>query len=198
MSKAPELIIVKQREFATTYWEVWYKSFDNFSALNLQNSSAKYTNGGWHTVFSSNATNFSVGQEFNGYSNAGAKNVTYAFHSVPGFSKIGTYSGNGSTDGPFVHAGFRPKYVMVKRMDATEEWMILDSARDPMNGAKARLFAQDTMVENPAETMDFLSNGFKLRRGGGGTGNVSGGTYLYVAFAEAPFGGSGVAPATAR
>jgi hypothetical protein len=122
----------------------------------------------------------------------GANNqyIAYAFHSVEGFSKIGTYVGNGSTNGPFVYTGtgFKPAFVMIKRTDSTQNWPIVDTSRDTYNIANKRLFANLSNAEDTGITnyLDLLSNGFKCR-----DGNVSynalGGTYIYMAFAEHPF-----------
>jgi hypothetical protein len=115
--------------------------------------------------------------------------VAYCFAAVAGYSAFGSYTGNGSADGPFVFTGFRPKFVLVKRTDSTSNWFIHDTARDTYNVSSANLYAELSNAEDtgPAGNMDFLSNGFKSRTGGGSNPNVSGGTYIYAAFAEVPF-----------
>jgi hypothetical protein len=115
--------------------------------------------------------------------------VAYCFAAVAGYSAFGSYTGNGSTDGPFVFTGFRPKFVLVKRTDSTSNWFIHDTARDTYNVSSANLYAELSNAEDtgPAGNMDFLSNGFKSRTGGGSNPNVSGATYIYAAFAETPF-----------
>jgi hypothetical protein len=123
--------------------------------------------------------------------------VAYAFAEVPGFSKFGSYTGNGSTDGPFVYTGFKPRYLLWKRTDTTSAWFIYDSVRQTNNVMGIEIYANLPDAESPTTRMDFLSNGFKLRAANGGD-NASGGTYIFAAFAEAPFGGAGIAPATAR
>ena len=126
--------------------------------------------------------------------------VCYAWHSVPGYSAIGTYVGNGSTDGPFIYTGFRPAWVMYKRTNGAGSWQIYDSTRDIANPCHLELVANSEAAEVDTTTYranDFLSNGFKLRGDHAGF-NESGDTYIYMAFAENPFGGSDVAPATAR
>ena len=114
--------------------------------------------------------------------------IAYCFHSVEGYSKFGSYTGNGSSDGPFVYTGFRPAFVIVKRTDAADTWNILDNKRGPINPNENRLFADLNNAEtgDVGARADFLSNGFKVRTTNGDF-NASGGTYIYMAFAETPF-----------
>jgi hypothetical protein len=114
--------------------------------------------------------------------------VAYVFAAVPGYSAFGSYTGNGSADGPFVYLGFRPEFVMVKRTDtAGNEWEIRDAARDPYNSStSARLWANSSAAELNDFPADLLSNGFKPRSTGTNS-NGSGATYIYMAFAEFPF-----------
>jgi len=114
--------------------------------------------------------------------------ICYAFHSVEGFSKFGSFSGNGlSNDGPFVHTGFRPAFLMLKRTDSTSNWSIIDAKRNTYNVVTNYL---DPNVSDAERTdfnwADFTSNGFKVI-GTNTAWNVSGGTYIYMAFAENPF-----------
>ena len=120
--------------------------------------------------------------------------ITYCWHSVAGYSKIGSYVGNGSADGPFVELGFRPAWVMVKRTDTGNGWEIHDSARDPYNPSGDYLMANETAYSfATTSNIDFLSNGFKIRTNVNSTNNGSG-TYIYMAFAEASMN----APSNAR
>ena len=115
--------------------------------------------------------------------------IAYAFHSVDGYSKVGSYTGNGSSDGTFVHCGFRPAYLMFKRTDAASSWFLRDAARDTYNPVNKTLVADTSAAEDSwggAYPLDFTSNGFKLRTGITSF-NASGGTYIYIAFAETPF-----------
>ena len=126
--------------------------------------------------------------------------ICYAFAEIPGYSSIGVYTGNGSTDGSFVYTGFKPAFVILKRTNATQEWQMYDTERDPFNVSNHRLQPNSSAAESiltSDNNLDFLSNGFKLRQANGGM-NASGAPYIYMAFAENPFGGDGVAPATAR
>ena len=118
-----------------------------------------------------------------------------AFHSVPGYSAFGSFTGNGSADGPFVYTGFRPAWIMFKVSSQSGSWQIIDSTRDPVNnGTSTVLQPNEPAGENTSilDSVDILSNGFKIRDSGGFNG--SGLDILYVAFAENPF----QSPVTAR
>jgi hypothetical protein len=132
---------------------------------------------------------FTVGSN-SSVNNSGSNLVAYCFAEVAGFSKFGKYTGNGSTDGPFVYCGFRPRFVMIKETTAngTGAWVILDSSRDTYNQTTNALFANSSAAESTTFYTDFLSNGFKLRVGSGSVMNFnSSSTYIYAAFAENPF-----------
>ena len=112
----------------------------------------------------------------------------YAFKGIEGFSKVGSYTGNGSADGTFVYTGFRPAWVIYKRVDSadTQGWIITDNKRNTFNVVNQYVSAANSNAEGSTPIADFLSNGFKMRIAGA-DGNVSGGTYVYLAFAENPF-----------
>ncbi len=124
--------------------------------------------------------------------------VAYCWHEVDGFSKFGTYKGNGSTDGSMIYTGFRPSFVLIKST-STQYWMTQDSTRWKFNPTDKPLFPANTDAESGlgAQNLDFLSNGFKCR-GTSATQNSSSHTYIYMAFAEHPFVGDGTNPVTAR
>jgi hypothetical protein len=125
----------------------------------------------------------------------GGTYAAYCFAEIAGFSKFGSYTGNGSADGPFVFCGFRPRFVMVKRFDTTGDWYIVDTARSSSSGGNVidqKLYPNSSVVENggsgeliSTNNFDILSNGFKSRTLNGNT-NASGGTYIFAAFAEVP------------
>jgi hypothetical protein len=128
--------------------------------------------------------------------------IAYCFAEIPGYSSFESYTGNGSaTDGPFVYTGFKPKWIMYKSTTAGTRWGILDTDRSASGGGNSvgdQLFAELVDAEaNADHEIDFLSNGFKVRDGSTSV-NGNGYTITYMAFAENPFGGDGVAPATAR
>ena len=129
---------------------------------------------------------------------AGEPYIFYSFRGIDGFSKFGSYVGNGNADGTFVYTGFKPAFVMVKGTTNTGSWVIMDSKRDPFNaGSELYLLANSTDVEAGSIAFDFISNGFKCRDAASGL-NASGVTYIYIAFAEHPFVGDGTNPVTAR
>jgi hypothetical protein len=112
--------------------------------------------------------------------------VAYCFAEIAGYSKFGSYTGNGSTDGPFVYTGFRPAFVLVKKSDSgSESWVIVDTTRNTSNVMNSLLRPNTSDAEATATWIDALSNGFKCRETYTGL-NASGGTYIYMAFASAP------------
>jgi hypothetical protein len=114
--------------------------------------------------------------------------VAYCFAAIPSFSAMGSYLGNGSADGPFVYTGFRPRFVMIKRTDSSDAWLMNDTSRSNYNGVNYWLQAESSSAEttnSPYQSI-YLSNGFKLT-GTSTSDNASGGTYIYMAFAENPF-----------
>ena len=117
---------------------------------------------------------------------ASATYISYCFHSVDGYSKVGSYTGNGSTDGTFVHCGFRPAYVMVKVTNVTDSWFINDNKRDSYNVVDEQLKANSSDAEATNRGIDFVSNGFKIRDAST-SHNASGNTYIFYAVAESPF-----------
>ena len=114
--------------------------------------------------------------------------VAYCFHSVEGYSKFGSYTGNGNANGTFVFTGFRLAWIMFKRTDGVTHWQIHDIKRSPVNPSGIGLLANTNDGDGVSTTynLDITSNGFKLRDAHAGQ-NVSGGSYIYMAFAEAPF-----------
>jgi hypothetical protein len=160
----------------------------NTDYLYLNTTGAKATDGGGTQFWSaptSTVVNIGGGTNTNG---SGNSMLAYCFAAVAGYSSFGTYTGNGSADGTFVYTGFRPRYFMVKRIDTSgNDWILMDTARDPYNVATQELYANLNNAEGTAaNNYDILSNGFKARRNNAAV-NASGGTYVYAAFAESPF-----------
>lgn len=185
---APRLIIGKVRDVAGTNWYVYNANIAANDYLVLNSTAAKATSSNiWDIAPTS--TVFTVGNPQNGWAagSAGSKTyVFYCFSEVAGFSKIGSYTGNGSADGPFVFCGFRPRFVMLKRTDAAGDWQSRDISRDPVNGPNGNaLFPNLSNAETASLPIDYLSNGFKIRDTG--AFNTSGATYVFVCFAENPF-----------
>jgi len=183
---APKMIFGKNRTSGTPGWPVYHASVGNTGALILNSTSATDTSSAYWNNTSPTSSVFSIGT---GTSvNTSTQNyVFYCFAEVPGYSAFGSYTGNGSTDGPFVFTGFRPKFVLVKRSSAAGSWGILDSTRSPENAVNETLYPNLSNAESTAtDECDFLSNGFKLRSTGS-ISNDSGATHIYAAFAESPF-----------
>jgi hypothetical protein len=110
----------------------------------------------------------------------------YAWHGVEGYSKFGSYNGNGNADGTFVNCGFKPAFVMTKRSDSTSQWGVWDNKRST-NPNDATSYANTNDADITSEDMDFLSNGFKLRNSNADPANGSGGLYVFMALADIPF-----------
>ena len=186
---APSLIIVKKRS-ATEPWYVWHKDFTVSQYLRLNDASSLQTSSNLWGTSPPSSTVF-------GYYPTVGDHVAYCFAEVPGYSSIGSYVGNGNDDGPFLYTGFRPSFLLYRRTDSGQPWYILDSSRNTYNPFDNLLAPDLTDAEDSATIADFLSNGVKLRNSLQ-TSNASGGSYIYMAFAEHPLGGDGVSPATAR
>jgi len=182
---APSMIIVKVRNKSGDNWGVYHSSIGNTGGLLLNLTNATGTNIGYWNNTSPTSSVFSVGSFFN----TAFDYVAYCFAPVADYSAFGSYTGNGSTDGPFVYTNFRPEFVMIKCSSAGSTfWVIQDGARSPSNAAPQRLFpnASDAEVATSVGDIDILSNGFKIRNTSG-SWNTSAATYIYAAFAESPF-----------
>jgi hypothetical protein len=180
LSQKPDLIIIRNRTDAVN-WVVMTDVIDGSEdALYLNTAGAK-GNASQDVPTSSVFTVDNWGL-ING---SGDAHIAYCFHSVDGFSKAGSYTGNGSTDGPFVYTGFRPAWLMIKRTDAASDWILQDNKRLGYNVDNNDLVPNQNYAEATDDRLDQLSNGFKLRSTFG-TSNASGGTYIYLAFAETP------------
>ena len=197
---APKLIIVKNRD-ATQNWAVYHGSLGATKGLYLDLSAKQETNSGYWNNTEPTSTVFTVGTNTR---TGGTTNnyVAYCFAEVEGYSKFGLYRGNGSTDGFVCYTGFKPAWVMVKTYAGGSEdsWYIWDNKSDPYNYAYHYLRADAASAQNTDTTnarIDMLANGFKIRQSSANI-NESGSDYVFIAFAENPFGGSGVTPATAR
>ena len=189
---APKMLIVKNRTTSGTNWPVWHTSLTNETfALYMDTTLAQgNANNPWGSGTISSTT-FHITATGTGNSNQSSANfVAYCFSEVAGYSRFGSYTGNGSADGPFVFCGFRPKFVMIKRTDSTTYWQMYDTSRAPTNVMTATLAANGSDAEGSfagGYDIDFVSNGFKPRTGPSNAINTSGGTYIYTAFAENPF-----------
>jgi len=124
--------------------------------------------------------------------------IAYCFSDVQGFSKFGSYDSNSNADGPFVYLGFRPAYLMIKCTTASEHWTVFDNKREPTNdGVMSQLNASGSTAEGTLNIL-FLSNGFKVIEVTGQTNKSGSHSYVYMAFAEAPFVNSNGVPCNTR
>jgi hypothetical protein len=191
----PSMFIVKRRS-AIEDFAVYHQSMTASYYLNLNTTAAQDTNNRWNGEPTTSVLNFQTHAAVNGSSDT---YIAYCFADVKGFSKFGSYTGNGSADGPFVYTGFKPAWIMIKKSSASGSgWMIFDTKRNPTNdGATLRLPANTTDSESTDHILDILSNGFKIRDSDA-TLNTNGATFIYMAFAENPFVTSTSIPTTAR
>ena len=181
---APKMIIVKGRAAALS-WQVYHASLSAnggvyLDAINGYGASAVF----WNNTAPTSSV-FSLGTATQVNRNADTY-VAYCFSEIAGFSKFGSYTGNGLADGPFIYTGFKPRWILLKRTDTTGNWTIQDTSRTPNNASQSVLYPNVVNAEASSNTMDLLSNGFKFRstsveQNGGGA------TYIYAAFAENPF-----------
>jgi hypothetical protein len=181
---APAMYITKRRN-ATNSWVVYHRSLGN-NILALESTSAVIANSAF---FSSNPNSSSFYPATDATVNAsGGTYVTYLWSEVAGFSKFGSYTGNGSSDGPFLHCGFRPAFVIIKSSSSGYDWFMFDNRRDPENVVDLALFPNSSSAESGAGTylFDFTSNGIKIRNSQLNL-NGNGNTYIFCAWAEAPF-----------
>ena len=195
---APSLIIARNRD-SVKNWRVQHASLGPTKYLSLNLTDAAGTASSVWNNTAPTSTVFSVADDggSNGPSNG---MVAYCFAEVEGYSKFGSYTGNGSTDGVFVYTGFRPSFILQKRSSGAAGWNIWDTTRNSYNVAGRYIQPNSSDAEFNDTTnyaVDILSNGFKLRSSYFAV-NGSGNTFIFAAFASSPFGGSGVSPVTAR
>jgi len=195
---APSFIIFKTRN-ATYNWIVWTKAFatptSQYLRLNLTDAVASGNNPLNGTLPSSTVISLSSDNNVN---ESAKTYIAYCFAEVKGYSKFGSYTGNGSADGTFIYTGFKPAFVLVKNTTtAGTNWQIVDNKRVGYNGANHRLYPDDSAAESTTQTLDILSNGFKAITTNNLV-NASSATYIYMAFAENPFVSSTFIPTTAR
>jgi hypothetical protein len=180
----PKMVIVKCRT-QTRSWPIYHAGVGNTGFVQLQaTTAALFTPNLWNNTTPTSSV-FSLGSdpETNGTQNY----VAYCFAEIEGYSKMGSYTGNGSTDGPFVYCGFRPKWILFKNASAgSTDWKLFDSSRNTSNIVTSVLYPNLTNAEETNTGLDFVSNGFKWRDNGSAQ-NGSGNSIIFAAFAESPF-----------
>ena len=195
LGAVPKMIITKRISGDTASWHCYHAGIGNAHDIYLNGANAKASDTSWNSttptssVFTVNGANVNV---------SGAPYIAYVFANVTGYSKFGSYTGNGNADGAFIYTGFKPAFVMVKNSSATStNWTICDSKRDGFNDNNHRLFPNIGDAESAASPWEMYSNGFKMTTTGSYV-NSSGDNFIYMAFAEAPLVGSNNIPCTAR
>ncbi len=189
LNAVPDLFMIKSRD-STSNWQVFSSEYAANARLKLNDADAVAVSNNIRDVRPTN-TVFPLSNQ-GATNNSGDDFIAYCFTPVEGYSSVGSYQGNGSTDGPFVYTGFRPRFVMIKAISATGAWLMYDTERSPYNTLINRLVAN---TNNPEDTgnsnynFDILSNGFKPR--GVGQLNANNVTYIYSSFAENPFQANG-------
>tara|TARA_Y100001938_G_scaffold139817_1_gene207173 strand:- start:28 stop:1083 length:1056 start_codon:yes stop_codon:yes gene_type:complete len=198
---APKMIILK----STTHTEDWAVAHEQMNSsnpwdyyLNLNLTGGRSQNNNRFGNVAPTSTVFTLGNsdEVNG---SGKSYVVYCFAEKTGFSKFGSYVGNGNADGPFIYTGFKPGFIIWKRTDSANGWILMDTKRSPVNNVDDLVEVQSNGAEatDSSYRVDYLSNGFKIRNTNNVFNNGSG-SYIYMAFASVPLVGSNDVPATAR
>ena len=201
LSAVPTMMIVKNRSAATSWIVYHHKNTAAPQTDHLKldtNDATSDDDSMWNdTAPTSSVLSLKTSTSVNGNS---ANYIAYLFAEKQGYSKFGSYTGNGNADGSFVYLGFKPAFLIIKCTDAARSWQIHNSKSSPFNtgNTNARLFANLTDAEATNSSLDLLSNGFKVREDDDLNTNGSGNAYMYIAFAENPFATSTGIPATAR
>jgi hypothetical protein len=194
---APDMMIIKNRTSSSNTWTVYHHKLSNpatkFLGLNLSGAEDTSTTNFNSTVPSSSVITLGTDAGTNGSTTM----IAYCFAEKKGFSKAFSYSGNGSSDGSYIHLGFLPAWVLVKRTDSANAWHLFDNKRNTFNPNDRGLFPNTSDAENTGNAIDFLSNGIKFYSADGGY-NGSGGSYIGLAFASNPFVTSTGIPTVAR
>ena len=166
------------------HWATYRNDGGTAKRMYMNLANAEGTHGSvWPTVATSSLITIGTAGDVN--ANAGTY-VMWCWHSVDGYSKFGTYTGNGSTDGAFIYTGFSPAFLLVKKTNSSESWEMFDNTRQAYNPVNYGLFPDTNAAESSSRGGDFLSNGIKMRYANGTT-NEDGHTYVYLAFAAYPF-----------
>jgi|TARA_B100000900_G_C20474644_1_gene672852 hypothetical protein len=180
-------------------WKVFHTNLTSGKTLVLNTNAAEDTDA--NRIASANASTFTTSGTFS-VNESGSDYVAYCFAEKTGFSKFGSYTGNGNANGAFIYTGFKPAFIIIKRIDATENWVMENNKSRTYNPSYDFLLADSSSNPSPGaadnyQKLDILSNGFKSRTTSVYS-NASGGTYIYMAFAAAPLIGSNNVPCTAR
>jgi hypothetical protein len=190
-----KFIFGKNLDTGTSAWPVYHASIGGTKYLNINTTSGEGTYGGYWNNTAPTSNVFTVGS----HADVNRDNmIYYCFAEKPGYSKMGSYTGNGNDNGAFTYTGFFPAFVMLKRTDSTSRWRMYDNKINPFNVADTRLSAESNDAESTSalNAIDMISQGFKIRTSESHL-NASGGSFIYMAFGQSIVGSNNV-PATAR
>ena len=193
---APKMIIFKSRSNGTKNWITYHDGIGNTKAIFLNLTQATGTGSDYWNNTSPTSSVFTLGDNTN-HNESSGNMIAYCFAEKKGFSKFGSYTGNGNADGTFIYLGFKPAFVVTKRTNDTSDWILWDNKRPERNETNLYLLANSSNLEATDGGIDILSNGFKARKTGISL-NASGSSYIYMAFAESPLVGTNNIPAVAR
>ena len=190
LGAVPKWYMVKNITTNSLQWRVYHASLGATKHLALEATQAEGTASSVFNNTEPTSTVFSIGTD-NGSNKSGDSHVAYCFAEVKGYSKFGSYTGSGNADGAFIYTGFKPAFVLLKVSSTTNNWNMFDDKRPGFNEIDQRLFPNLSDAEQDGTAaVDFLSNGFKFRNTNDNY-NASSATYIYMAFAKAPFVTSG-------
>jgi|TARA_R100000656_G_scaffold31548_1_gene27483 hypothetical protein len=194
LNAVPKMILLKKLNNATSDWVVYHEAITYANRLKLNTTDASASSPNWRATPTSDVFNANSSSIIN---ESGDDYIAYCFADVTGYSKFGSYTGNGDGDGPFVYTGFRPAWVMIKSTTSAEGWFIYDNKRLGYNPDNNYIYADDAAAEGTADNIDILSNGFKVIRNSSAF-NASGVVFTYAAFAEFPIVSSNNIPGVSR
>ena len=198
LGKIPDFILIKNRE-SSGNWYVHHPNIDSNDYLRLDLTNATSNTGARYTFYRPDFTTSLFNVDYNNLVTQNEAYVAYVFATIQGYSKFDSYTGNGNTDGPFIYTGFKPAWLLIKRIDGTGYWVMLDNKRNTPNGTGGRLGANASDAEYGSANVDILSNGFKIRGSSSDSDtNQNSSVYIFAAFAESPFVSSTGVPTTAR
>ncbi|MDA9679395.1 hypothetical protein N9T79_01595 [Candidatus Pelagibacter sp.] len=194
---APKMVIVKKTS-GTSQWYTYHASIGATKYLDLQSTAAESTSSANWNDTAPTTTVFSLGTNSN-VNASGQTYIAYCFAEKTGYSKFDSYVGNGSTDGTFIYTGFAPSWVMIKKTNGANHWLVFDNKRNVYNPNTNTLFPASSGVEDASASynvVDFLSNGMKIRYSNPDI-NTSGSPYIFMCFGQSLVGSNNV-PCTAR
>ena len=197
LGAVPDWLMIKNRSSGSRKWQLWHNGLTGTNKyLAIDRSGAELTDSAsWDNTAHSNTVWNTYGS---GEANQNGENfVCYAWTSIQGFSKFGSYTGNGNADGPFIYTGFKPAWIMTKQINGGSSWIVHDNKRDPINPIDEFFTVEERDAVGDLDSFDLCSNGFKVRTSNGDR-NSSGDSFAYWAFAESPLVNSEGIPNNAR